>query len=483
VTGQITLPVWLFVLIVLFAAVTFASHFLFPSVRWFFRRRLERAVERLNRRLTRPIEPFKLARRHDMIQRLVYDPEVTQAIVEHARRNGVREDVSFETARRYAREIVPSFSAFAYFGLGTRLARWLVRALYGVKTGRRNTEIIESIDRDATVIFIMNHRSNMDYVLVTMLAARASALSYAVGEWARVWPLSRLIRSMGAYFIRRKSRGGLYRKVLARYVQMATAGGVTQAIFPEGGLSLDGALKPPKLGLLAYVTEGWDPEGRDLVFVPVAINYDRVLEDRILVSAGEAGNRRFRARMGVVFLFVLRMIWRRLWGTYRPFGTAAVVFGEPLALSHYGAQPDPETLGAELMRRIQAGMPLLSMPLMAKILLEAEAPIPEAELIARTEAAFRAAEDTAALEPVEDMGLRARRACERLARRKLILHSPEGWTANPEELPVLRYYANSIAHFFPPVPASPGPASPEPTALPKDNAQDGETSGDAASAK
>ena len=76
------------------------------------------------------------------------------------------------------------------------------------------------------------------------------------------------------------------------------------------------------------------------------------------------------------------------------------------------------------------------------------------------------------------MGLRARRACERLARRKLILHSSEGWAANPEELPVLRYYANSIAHFFPPVPASPGPA-----ALPQDPAQGAETSGDAASAK
>ncbi|MFP4274643.1 MAG: glycerol-3-phosphate acyltransferase, partial [Paracoccaceae bacterium] len=56
----VSLPLWLFLLILLFAAVTFASHFLLPSVRWFFRRRLERAVRRLNQRLTRPIQPFKL---------------------------------------------------------------------------------------------------------------------------------------------------------------------------------------------------------------------------------------------------------------------------------------------------------------------------------------------------------------------------------------------------------------------------------------
>ena len=105
----VEIPLWLLVLIVLFAAVTFASHFLFPSVRWFFRKRMERAVARLNTRLARPIEPFKLARRHDMIQRLIYDPAVAQAIVEHAQSHGVPENVAFEQARDYAREIVPSF--------------------------------------------------------------------------------------------------------------------------------------------------------------------------------------------------------------------------------------------------------------------------------------------------------------------------------------------------------------------------------------
>lgn len=89
-TQTVELPLWLFVLIVLFATATFASHFLFPSVRWFFRRRLERAVARLNSKLERPIQPFKLARRYDMIQRLIYDPQVGQAIAIHARERGVQ---------------------------------------------------------------------------------------------------------------------------------------------------------------------------------------------------------------------------------------------------------------------------------------------------------------------------------------------------------------------------------------------------------
>ena len=185
----VALPLWLLVVILLFAAVTFASHFLFPSVRWFFRRRMEKAVAQLNTRLTRPIEPFKLARRHDMIQRLIYDGEVWAAISEHARAEGVPENVAFERARRYAREIVPSFSATLYYGFAIRFARFLSRKLYRVRLGHHAADTLASIDRSATVVFVMNHRSNMDYVLVTYLAAEQSALSYAVGEWARVWPL------------------------------------------------------------------------------------------------------------------------------------------------------------------------------------------------------------------------------------------------------------------------------------------------------
>lgn len=370
-TTPVTLPLWLFALIFAFAAVSFATHFLFPSVRWFLRRRLEKAVARLNERLERPIEPFRLLRRYDLIQRLLYHPDVTEAIVDHAAENGLREDVAFEQARRYAREIVPSFSAFAYFGLGLRGARWLSNALYRVRLGHHEADALAQIDPEATVVFVMNHRSNMDYVLVTHLAANRSALSYAVGEWAQVWPLSQLIRSMGAYFIRRTSRDALYRRVLRRYVHMATRGGVTQAIFPEGGLSLDGALAPPKLGLLAYILEDLDLSQHDVVFVPVGLNYDRVLEDKVLLRAGTSGTRRFDASVTHVIRAVLRQVWLRMTGRFHRFGYAAVSFGKPLSLrGDPDLVADPEGLAAQLMTRIAGIIPILPVPVVSHILLE-----------------------------------------------------------------------------------------------------------------
>lgn len=133
----------------------------------------------------------------------------------------------------------------------------------------------------------MNHRSNMDYILAAYLAADQTTLSYAVGEWARLWPLQTLIRAMGVYFVRRNSRGDdLWRRVLERYVGMATSAGVPQAVYPEGRLSRDGRLQEPRLGLLDYMLRSFDPDaGRDIVFIPVEINDDRTLEDRTLLRA------------------------------------------------------------------------------------------------------------------------------------------------------------------------------------------------------
>lgn len=381
----VEVPFWLLILILGFAAISFATHFLFPSVRWFFRRRAERALSRLNARLDRKIDLFKLARRSDMVARLAYDAKVIQAAMAHANDTGTPVEVAFEEAHRYAREIVPGFSATVYFGFGTRAAKALSRLLFRVRVGKVDREL-RQIDPKATVVFVMNHRSNMDYVLVTWLVSERSAISYAVGEWARVWPLSLLIRSMGAYFIRRGSRNALYRKVLARYVQMATEEGTTQAMFPEGGLSLDGHLGPAKLGLLSYIVEGWTPAERDVVFIPVGLAYDRVLEDRSLIAAAKSGNRRFRLRPLRLAYHASRFLWARWRGKSQGFGTAAAGFGAPLSLKTFLAENhlNPvEALGERLMQRIAQVVPVLPVPLIAAALGQGAAS--REELLARVQ--------------------------------------------------------------------------------------------------
>ena len=453
-TTSVQMPLWLLLVILAFAAYAALEKVMLPSVRWFFRHRMERVVARLNEKLERPIQPFKLARRHDMIQRLIYDPEVSRAIVAHAAEEGVPENVAFETAQRYAREIVPSFSASLYFGFAIKLAKLISTSLYRVRLGHFAERKLAEVDENATVIFVMNHRSNMDYVLVTYLAAERSALSYAVGEWARVWPLSRLIKAMGAYFIRRKSRNDLYRKVLARYVRLATDGGVMQAVFPEGGLSLDGALSEPRLGLLKYVVEGYDVDRRDVVFVPVALNYDRVFEDRILVAAGQAGERRFRAKISLIAKFLLKQLWLRLRGKYHRFGYAAVSFGAPVSLREFVKDRDAKSgdvvvpLAQELMHRIGDEVPVLPVPLVATALLRAQEPLSRAQLEEAVAKLMADLPNAHVHIPRNDQGYAVEVGLRNLRRRLIAIEKDEKFSISPRDAPIISYYAASIAHLF-----------------------------------
>jgi len=440
---------------------------LLPALRAVMRRRFNRSIEDLNARLKLRIQPFKLAKCQALIDQLIFDPEVLRAVEAYAAENKVPREAAQQRARRYAQEIVPSFSAYAYFGIGTRAARWLSTFLYRVRLGYLDEQAMAAADPDSAVIFVINHRSNMDYVLVTYMASSSSALSYAVGEWARVWLLQNLIRSMGAYFVRRDSREPLYRKVLSRYVHLAIAGGLTQAMFPEGGLTRDGKLRPPKLGLLSYMVSSFDPRGpRDAVFVPVGINYDRVIEDRVQVAAlvtPEGEKPRFKFSPRVLIAFLAHNIALRLRGRLYRYGYACVSFGKPISLRQYVTErgidfrmldetrrfAETERLGEMLMRKVGEVVPALPVSLVATVVLEAGRPLSAlelkgeiAELMARLTARGahihipRADQDYAI-----EVGLRM------LLLRHFVLEENGLYRANPREEILLRYYANSIAHL------------------------------------
>ncbi|PIV76395.1 MAG: glycerol-3-phosphate acyltransferase [Rhodobacteraceae bacterium CG17_big_fil_post_rev_8_21_14_2_50_65_11] len=445
-TTMIEIPAWALILVLVFAAVTALDRVLMPSVRWYLRRRLERAVERLNKRLAIPIQPFKLAHRNDTILRLRYDPAVAQAVLDYSREHGIREDVVAQQAEKYAREIVPSFSAFTYFAFAIRAARFLSRTLYKVQVGAQNNAALEAIGSDKTVVFVMNHRSNMDYVLVTWLAADRSALAYAVGEWARVWPLQPLIRALGGYFIRRRHNNPLYRKVLARYVQMATEAGVTQAVFPEGSLSRSGALRDAKLGLLSYIIDGFTPgQSRDVVFVPVAINYDRVMEDRALINADKRQGGRFSLKP--IFRYLRLLIWQKL--TFQPtrYGMAAVSFGEPMSLSDFVRDHDSEAgvLGDQLMARIGKVMPVVPFPVIAHAIASGirsqEALLPAIE--ARFEAALAAGAPV--FLPIRTFDYTIEAVLKTLEGRKILHMQGDSFDLTEEGAALMAFYARSVA--------------------------------------
>src|SRR5437763_5331128 len=248
----------------------------------------KRYARRFQRSQRIRIDRFKLKRRHADIELEVFASRgVVDAIREYAKSHHVTTEEATGKARTYLREIVPKFNLLAYYRIGAPLARAIMHFLYRPVVERNPLrEFTETAPKGAVVVYLINHRSNADYVLVAHMLFKFVSLSYAIGEWARVWPLNHVFKWIGGYFVRRRYREPLYHAVLSTFVQTITKNGVTQGIFIEGGLSRDGAFQKPKLGMLDYiVTAKRDAAfGGPLFIIPTAINYDRVLEDRNLTE-------------------------------------------------------------------------------------------------------------------------------------------------------------------------------------------------------
>ncbi len=463
----VTVPVWVLAALAAFALIGFFDRILAPGAGWFLRRRVSVAVEKLNARLHLRIRPFAMTRRRTLVDRVVHSPQVLSAIETAAEEQGVPRQVVARNAERYAREIVPAFNPLAYFGIGATVSRWLATSAYRVRLGFGDEDRLSLIDSEAAVVFVMNHRSNMDYLLVTYMAASRAGLSYAVGEWARVRLLHSLIRAMGGFVIRRGLGNTLYRRVLACYVRMATHSGVTQAIFPEGRLTRDGALGPARLGLLGYIVREFDPRSdRDVVFVPVGLNYDRVLEDRVLLAARDDPRAVSLGRVSpaAVARYVFRLAVRRWQGRLYRNGYACVSFGVPVSLKAWcaaraarpsGLDRDEQfalvaQLGDDLMERIGAMVPVLPVSLIASVFLEAGGePLSELALKSRAFALAQRLEGRGAYVhiPHSDRDFAVSAGLRILVLRRLVHEDSGHFRAAEEETDLLAYYANAIGHL------------------------------------
>jgi len=466
-TSTVTLPSWIFLLLLLAASYAIIMSVLFPSVRWYLRRRLNRTVDKLNSSLQIKIRPLQRSKRQILIDQLMFDREIIAIIEEQAQRDNIPRDVLQQKVKGYAREIVPSFNAYIYYQVFYWLAKKVSRFIYRVRVAAVEPNQLQAVDPDATVVFVMNHRSNMDYVLISYLAAERVTLSYAVGEWARIFPLEMLIRAMGAFFVRRGSQNPLYRKVLERYVYMATQSGVCQAVFLEGGLSRDGLLGEPKLGFLDYILRNYDWQtDRDVVFVPVGINYDRVLEDENLLAWDRQEARlTTAAHLAKLWRFLRINLFagsRKRWNRY---GYASVNFGVPISMRDYSEKRGIEfnhlekeqrivkviELAELLMESLRYVMPIIPVPIICAVLLRSgEKPRTSLEILGDCDTLIdEMIEKGAAMKAEEKPRQRTlSRSLALLKSRDFLIETDDCYQINPEYKPLIQYYANSIEHWW-----------------------------------
>ena len=434
------------------------------------RRYLDRMALRAVHRSGHRVDRYKLARRAYVRAELLVDPAISDAVRQHALEKEIAEAEAWQTVDDYIDEIVPFFNIIAYYHLGYRAAGWLLNLFYKVSVEYEDRDRNARLPRDAVVIYLMNHRSNADYVLVSYALAGDVAISYAVGEWARAFPLEHLFKSFGAYFIRRRYREALYHTVLERYVQLITREGVTQGIFLEGGLTRDGKLRSPKVGLLDYVLGiARDPVYRNRLFVvPVAVNYDRVLEDRSLLRELAVADGAVRPSKATQFGEVMHYLWwnaaRLVTRRWKRYGRAAVTVGTPLPLAAWFEREQAlfdlsradrlgrvQALCDEVMVRIGQLVPVTPVPLACAAIQSIDR-----EFIPRPLLLDRMGEMRTELVELNGRVVRAdrdiaetwERAWRMLRMRRVLLETGDGYTLLPKNRGLVQYYANSIAHLL-----------------------------------
>jgi glycerol-3-phosphate O-acyltransferase len=176
-----------------------------------------------------------------------------------------------------------------------------------------------------------------------------------------------------------------------------------------------------------------------------------VFEDRLLVAADQAGGRRFPARISVVARFILHQGWLKLRGRYHRHGYAAVSFGAPMSLRAYQAdhpEGGVEGLARALMARIGAEVPVLPVPLVARALLLADAPLSREALDTRIAAMLEEAPRAHLHLPRDDLAYAIRFGITVLRKRGMIEERRGAFSVIEAERPLLTYYAASIAHLF-----------------------------------
>ncbi|MCX8123033.1 MAG: 1-acyl-sn-glycerol-3-phosphate acyltransferase [Spirochaetes bacterium] len=229
-----------------------------------------------------------LKSQQEMMERVLYHPNVENEIKRIAQEDGVSEAKLRKQAYKYFKEIAANFSIL-YIRLFEMALDWMFRKIFdGIRYDPKAIEEIRQAATKGPLVLTPCHKSHLDYLLLSYVfyKNKMSPPYIAAGVNLSFFPMGTIFRHSGAFFIRRTFRGlKLYPTVFKQYVKTIISEGYTIEFFIEGGRSRTGKVAFPKLGFLSYITEAID-EGynTDLVFVPISINYDRILEESSYVQ-------------------------------------------------------------------------------------------------------------------------------------------------------------------------------------------------------
>ncbi|WP_071871260.1 glycerol-3-phosphate 1-O-acyltransferase PlsB [Atopomonas hussainii] len=275
-----------------------------------------------------------LSHRRNLVKGLLVSPLVKQAIAEEVERSKISPKKAEKRALSYANEVASDYSYIAIRFLEVVL-KWFWNKIYdGIDV--HNLDEVQRVAQGSEIIYVPCHRSHIDYLLLSYLLFTHGLTPphIAAGINLNMPVVGSLLRRGGAFFMRRSFKDNrLYTAIFNEYLHTLYARGFPVEFFVEGGRSRTGRTLQPRPGMLAITLRSYLRSSRKpIVFVPVYIGYERVLEGRTYLGELRGASKKKESVFD---------IFRVLGALKQRFGRVSVNFGEPIHLTEFLNQQRP----------------------------------------------------------------------------------------------------------------------------------------------
>jgi glycerol-3-phosphate O-acyltransferase len=262
----------------------------------------------------------------DIREEILANPEVETAMAAMAKELAVPEERIKKEVSGYLKEMAADFSMLTIEMTCIIMTLVFNRIYHEIVIDQDGLEKVREAARKSPLVLLPCHRSHIDYLVLSYIFYTNGLIPphIAAGSNLNFFPVGRLFRRAGAFFIRRSFKDNKgYTLAFREYLKKLVQEGYWIEFFIEGGRSRTGKMLAPKFGVLKVIVDAIKSGAApDMHFVPVYVGYEQVIEEKAF-SRELGGGEKKKENFGAL-LSATKVLWAK-------YGRLYVNFGEPIS--------------------------------------------------------------------------------------------------------------------------------------------------------